>query len=234
MTKTVSYKSTIDIYKKELKTRKPLTVEQEREVGRRIAAGDNSAVAELVEANTRYAFKFAHKYNFGTVPFEDVVEAANLGLVMAAQRFDVSYGNRFLTFANRWMFKFIMEMLTQEKNSTNTCDVDGNYLKYNSLDACFKADEDGCLYDVMEDENSKNLEDVVCQSLDFEAVMNCRHVLTDREYEIIIRNYGLLNDEPETLESIGKSFNISRESVRQTKEHALKKIRKCLFYTQAA
>ena len=234
MTKTVSYKSTIDIYKKELKTRKPLTVEQEREVGRRIAAGDNSAVAELVEANTRYAFIFAHKFDFGIVPFEDLVEAANLGLVIAAQRFDVSYKNRFLTFANQWMYKYIMELINQEKNSTSTCDVDGNYLKYNSLDSFFNADEDGCLHDVIEDENSKNLEDIVCQSLDFEAVMNCRHVLTDREYEIIIRNYGLLNDEPETLESIGKSFDISREAVRQTREHALKKIRKCLFYTQAA
>lgn len=234
MTKKVSYKSTIDIYKNELKTRKPLTVEQEREIGRRIAAGDKSAVTELIEANTRYAFKFAHKYNFGTVPFEDVVEAANLGLVMAAQRFDVSYGNRFLTFANGWMFKFIMEMLTQEKNSTNTCDVDGNYLKYNSLDACFKADEDGCLYDVLEDENSKNLEEIVCQSLDFDVIMKYRHILTDREYEVIVRYFGLLNHEPETMESIGKSFNVSREAVRQAKEQALKKIRKQVTYTQAA
>ncbi|MBR4349269.1 MAG: sigma-70 family RNA polymerase sigma factor [Bacteroidales bacterium] len=234
MTKKISYKSTIDIYKNELKTRKPLTVEQEREIGHRIAAGDEAAIAELVEANTRYAFNFAHKFNFGIVPFEDLIEAANLGLVIAAQRFDVSYGNRFLTFANKWMYKYIIELVNQEKKSTNTCDVDGNYFKHNSLDACFKAEEDGCLYDVLEDENSKNLEEIVCQSLDFKVIMNHRHILTDREYEVLVRYFGLLNNEPETLDSIGKSFNISREAIRQTKEQALKKIRKQVTYTQAA
>ena len=64
--------------------------------------------------------------------------------------------------------------------------------------------------------------------------MKCRHILTDREYEVIVRYFGLLNHEPETMESIGKSFNVSREAVRQAKEQALKKIRKQVTYTQAA
>ena len=234
MTKTVSYKSTIDIYKNELKTRKPLSVEQEREVGRRIAAGDKSALAELIEANTRYAFKFAHKYDYGVVPFEDVVEAANQGLVEAAHRFDVSYGNRFITFANTWMRKYILELLDKEKNSTSTCDTAGNRFKHSSLDTLFNDDEGGCLYDVVADENSKNLEDDVCQSLDFELIMDCRHILNDREYEVIVRSLGLFNNEQETLESIGNSFNVTREAVRQTKERALEKLRKHFSYMRAA
>ena len=234
MTKTVSHKSTIDIYKNELKTRKPLSVEQEREIGRRIAAGDESAVAELVEANTRYAFEYAHKYAYGTVPFEDIVEAANFGLIVAAKRFDVSYGNRFLTFANGWMFKYIMELLEQERNCTNTRDIAGNYFRHSSLDALFKFDEEGCLYDVIPDENSRNFEDDVCQSLDFDVVMNCRHVLTDREYEVLVRYFGLFNNESETLESIGNSFGITREAVRQTKDRALEKLSKLFTYPQAA
>ncbi|MBR3979839.1 MAG: hypothetical protein IKJ98_01610 [Bacteroidales bacterium] len=52
--------------------------------------------------------------------------------------------------------------------------------------------------------------------------------------KIIVRYFGLLNHEPETMESIGKSFNVSREAVRQAKEQALKKIRKQVTYTQAA
>lgn len=234
MTKTVSYKSTIDIYKHELKTRKPLTVEQEREIGRRIAAGDEMAFAELIEANTRYAFSFAKKYDHGSVPFEDIVEAANMGLIMAAKRYDVTYGTRFLTFANKWMLKYIMEYLDREMKGRGIVDAEGNYFRHGSLDSFFGTDEDGCLYDVVADERTRNFEDVVGDGIDFETIMNFRHILTDREYEVIVRFYGLFGHEEETLASIGRSFSVSREAIRQSKDSALEKIRKYLSYKLVA
>lgn len=112
--------------------------------------------------------------------------------------------------------------------------MQGNRFKHTSLDSFFNDDEDGCRYDVVADENSKNLEDDVCQSLDFELIMDCRHILNDREYEVIVRSLGLFNNEQETLESIGNSFNVTREAVRQTKERALKKLRKHFSYMRAA
>jgi len=53
-------------------------------------------------------------------------------------------------------------------------------------------------------------------------------VLTDKEKEIIIRRFSLNNKPKETLESIGQSFSVTRERVRQIQESALKKLRRTL------
>ena len=57
-------------------------------------------------------------------------------------------------------------------------------------------------------------------------------VLTDKEKEIIVRRFSLNNRTKETLESIGKSFSVTRERIRQIEESALKKLRRTLDNTQ--
>lgn len=227
-------KSSIDIYKNELKTRKPLTLEEEKELGRRILAGDEFAVAKLVEFNTRYAIKYASAYDFGFCPFEELIQAANIGLVEAARHFNVNLGFRFQTYANQWMYKYIMKLIDEEKRDNCFRNADGNYVRIASLDSCFQTDEDGCLYDVVEDENTKNSEELISYSLDFDIVMSCGNDLTERERDIIVRFFGLDDEEPETLESIGECYGVSREAIRQSKERALAKLRKFFTYNQAA
>lgn len=58
------------------------------------------------------------------------------------------------------------------------------------------------------------------------AVDEALYALNDREKDIIARSFGLAGKEPESLESIGKSYGITRERVRQLREHALLKMRK--------
>ncbi len=234
MTTRSSYNSSLNVYKQELRLRKPLSQEQELKVGRRIIAGDKSAIAELVEANTRYAFKFACKYNYGKVPFEDIVEAANMGLIEAAKRFDVNCGNLFQTYANMWMYKYIFLLLSEEKLNTCACDSNNEYIPYRSLDAYFCSDENGCLYDVLVDENSKDVEETTINNLDFACVMRGFKLLTPREQDTLVRFFGLGLEDEESLESIGKSYGISREAVRQSKERAIKKLRDFVSYNLVA
>ena len=49
--------------------------------------------------------------------------------------------------------------------------------------------------------------------------------LDPREKEVLIKRYGLLNEEPMTLENVGKDMNLSRERIRQIEEKALRKMR---------
>ena len=57
------------------------------------------------------------------------------------------------------------------------------------------------------------------------AVASLIKPLSDRNRDVILRRFGLKNGRPETLESIGKSYGITRERVRQIEEHALKNLR---------
>ena len=49
--------------------------------------------------------------------------------------------------------------------------------------------------------------------------------LEEIEKEVLIKRYGLENDNPMTLEEVGKSMNLSRERIRQIEEKALRKMR---------
>lgn len=56
----------------------------------------------------------------------------------------------------------------------------------------------------------------------------------ERARDVLVRRYGLSGDSPETLESVGQSYGITRERVRQIENHALKTIRKSEYYGAAA
>ena len=80
-----------------------LTHEEELDLGRRARAGDTRARARLIEKNLRLVVSVAKKYRGMGLPFEDVIQEGNLGLIMAAERFDPELGNRFSTYAIWWI-----------------------------------------------------------------------------------------------------------------------------------
>jgi RNA polymerase primary sigma factor len=98
--------------------------------------------------------------------------------------------------------------------------------RYVSVDSPFQNGEEGSLLDVIADENA----DEPDQSLMVESLKNeirsALTVLTERESEVIMLYYGLEGNQSMTLEEIGIKFNVSRERVRQLKEHATRQLRK--------
>jgi RNA polymerase primary sigma factor len=83
--------------------RRLLTPEEELDLGRRARSGDARARALLVESNLRLVISVAKKYRGMGLPFEDLIQEGNLGLMNAAQRFDPEMGNRFSTYATWWI-----------------------------------------------------------------------------------------------------------------------------------
>ena len=57
------------------------------------------------------------------------------------------------------------------------------------------------------------------------AVVGLIKPLSDRNRDVILRRFGLKNGRPETLESIGQGYGITRERVRQIEEYAIKNLR---------
>jgi RNA polymerase sigma-32 factor len=87
-----------------------LEPEQERQLARRWhELGDRNAADELVTRHLRFAAKVARGYKGYGLPLADLVAEANLGLVIAASRFDPNRGARFSTYALCWMKATILD-----------------------------------------------------------------------------------------------------------------------------
>jgi RNA polymerase primary sigma factor len=88
-----------------------LTAEEELDLGRRTQAGDARARALLIEKNLRLVVSVAKRYRGMGLPFEDLIQEGNIGLMKAAQRFDPDRGNRFSTYAIWWIRQAIVRAI---------------------------------------------------------------------------------------------------------------------------
>ncbi len=86
-------------YLREMGRRRLLTRDEEIRLAERVRAGDRQAAARLVEANLRLVVSIARRHQDRGVPFMDLVQEGNLGLMQAADGFDPSRGCRFSTYA---------------------------------------------------------------------------------------------------------------------------------------
>ncbi len=80
-----------------------LSHKEEVELGRRARAGDPAARRRLVEKNLRLAVAVAKKFRGQGLPFEDLIQEGNIGLMKAVDKFDPEMGNRFSTYATWWI-----------------------------------------------------------------------------------------------------------------------------------
>jgi RNA polymerase primary sigma factor len=104
----VSEDKSVGTYLKEIARVPLLTVEEEKEIGRAIQNGDESAVNRLVEANLRFVVSIAKGYRNRGLTFLDLINEGNLGLMKAARTFDPERGVRFVSYAVWWIRQSIL------------------------------------------------------------------------------------------------------------------------------
>jgi len=245
---------------------KLLTADDEKELAARIALGDKAARDKMIVSNLRLVVKMSKRYVNRGVPFLDLIEEGNLGLIKAVGRFELSKECRFSTYASWWVrqcleravdnqsrtirlpvhinddlkrffraTRVLGKQLNREptiKELANALDVNVAYVRRLMvlMRKTFSIDQpmgetDYFLSDTIEDFIKVSPVDQI-ENLDkYELVSKGLESLTDSEKKILALRFGLDDNLPQTLETIGKSFGVTRERIRQIEAKALGKLR---------
>jgi RNA polymerase primary sigma factor len=91
-----------------------LTADGEKALARRIQAGDQDAMEELVRRNLRFVVSVAKKYQNRGMPLIDLIGEGNVGLMTAARKFDPDQGVKFISYAVWWIRQAILAALARQ------------------------------------------------------------------------------------------------------------------------
>ena len=105
----------LKIYLNEIGQIPLLSEEEERELGRRSAQGDESARRKLEEGNLRLVVSLAKRYTGRGVQLMDLIQEGNMGLMRAAEKYDYTKENRFSTYASWWIKEAMQRAIDQQR-----------------------------------------------------------------------------------------------------------------------
>ena len=88
-----------------------LTAEQERDLAKRCAAGDEEAIRQMVNSNLRLVVYVAKEYAGRGVSLMDLIQEGSIGLLIAARKFDYTKDFRFSTYATKWIRQCVTRCL---------------------------------------------------------------------------------------------------------------------------
>ncbi len=104
----------LDQYLFEVSKTPLLTAEQELAVARRVRAGDQDAMQELVKRNLRFVISVAKKYQNRGMALPDLIGEGNIGLLTAARKFDPDVGVKFISYAVWWIRQAILAAIAKQ------------------------------------------------------------------------------------------------------------------------
>ena len=104
----------VRMYLKEIGQVKLLSAEEEIELAKRVAEGDQAAKNKLTEANLRLVVSIAKKYSGRGLHILDLIQEGNTGLIRAVDKFDWTKGNKFSTYATWWIRQAITRAIADQ------------------------------------------------------------------------------------------------------------------------
>ena len=112
--KDMSVNDNVRMYLKEIGKISLLTLEEEQELSKRVAEGDEKAKNILAESNLRLVVSIAKRYVGRGLLFLDLIQEGNIGLMKAVEKFDYDKGYKFSTYATWWIRQAITRALADQ------------------------------------------------------------------------------------------------------------------------
>ena len=107
----------LDQYLYEVSTYPLLKGTEEIDLAKKIRAGDQDALQELVKRNLRFVISVAKKYQNRGLPLIDLIGEGNVGLLTAARKFDPDQGVKFISYAVWWVRQAVLKALAEQTRS---------------------------------------------------------------------------------------------------------------------
>jgi RNA polymerase primary sigma factor len=114
MVESFSTDDPVRMYLKEIGKVPLLTNEEELELAKRMAEGDEEAKRRMAEANLRLVVSIAKRYVGRGMLFLDLIQEGNLGLIKAVEKFDYTKGYKFSTYATWWIRQAITRAIADQ------------------------------------------------------------------------------------------------------------------------
>ena len=111
------YDDAIKIYLRDIQRTPLLSATAERELACNVEKGDEAARKKMIESNLRLVVKIAKRYLNRGLPFLDLIEEGNLGLIKSVERFNVDKECRFSTYATWWIRQSIERALINQSRT---------------------------------------------------------------------------------------------------------------------
>ena len=248
----------IQYYIKDLKRIPVISHEREYEIFKVLKENKNlgsiekqKLIDELVTGNLRFVISVAKTYQNQGLDISDLISEGNIGLMKAIERFDLTSGFKFISYAVWWIKQSIMYGLNeyartiripsnvlqdaQKQRKEEAKGEDKYYIEYSetplaniptTIDLFREINEDGdTLLEIIANPNADDPEALANSAEDLKV--RIRHIMSflDKREQAIIEGYfGLLGTE-KNLDDLGEEFGCTKERIRQLKDKALKKLR---------
>jgi RNA polymerase primary sigma factor len=187
----------------------------------------------LIKANTRLVVSIAKRYMGQGVPFLDLIQEGNLGLMKAVEKFVyMSDRLRRLYQVARQIEQTNGQQATAEEIA-DELNVDTRKVQWMlkaswqplSLEQPVGEEEDNELASFIEDDTTPSPAQVAYNNMLREKVEEVLSTLSPREANILRLRFGLVNGRAYTLKEVGQKFGLTRERIRQIESQALRRLR---------